>query len=345
MKQWKIILTVAAATVILVGILAYFKFFAAPSSPANQRPKEVFVKVPTGATFEQVLDTLKAYNLVKDEAGFTWLAESLQYKKTPMRSGRYKVTPGWSAVQLIRHLRSGGQAPVKVILNNERLLEEVAAKVAGFIEPDSATFMGLFQNQAYLDSIGYTQESLMSVFIPNTYEFYWNTSARKFMDKMIKENKAFWSKNGRLAKAESLGLTQLQAYTLASIVEKETIRNEEKKRIAGVYYNRYKIGMRLQADPTLVFATRDFEARRVTNYHKEFDSPYNTYQNVGFPPGPITMASIASIDAALEPEGHEYLYFCARPDGSGLHDFSITLEAHNQNAVRYREQQYENLKN
>lgn len=332
-------LSVAVAMALLVGAVVYFKFFAPPSA----RPaKEVFVKIPTGASFEQVMDTLKAYSLIRDEAGFAWLAESLKYKKTPMRSGRYKVNPGWSAVQLIRHLRSGGQAPVKVILNNERLLEEVAAKVARFIEPDSATFMALFQNQNYLDSIGYTQEALMSVFIPNTYEFYWNTSARKFMDKMIKENESFWSKNERLAKAKALGLTPLQAYTLASIVEKETIRNDEKKRIAGVYYNRLKIGMRLQADPTLVFATRDFEARRVTNYHKEFESPYNTYLHNGLPPGPITMASIASIDAALQPEGHEYYYFCARPDGSGFHDFAKTLEAHNENAVRYREEQYEN---
>ena len=178
-------------------------------------------------------------------------------------------------------------------------------------------------------------ETAMTAFIPNTYDFYWNTDAKTFFEKMWKENEVFWSKNNRLNKAKNLNLSKEEVYTLASIVEKETNQNDEKNRMAGVYVNRLKKGMRLQADPTVVFATRDFTTKRVLDKHTQFDSPYNTYMYAGLPPGPISMASISSIDGVLNAEDHDYLYFCAKGDGTGYHSFAKTLSGHNANARRY----------
>ncbi|HQU58971.1 MAG: endolytic transglycosylase MltG [Phaeodactylibacter sp.] len=332
-------ISLVAAAIILVLLVAalfvYKKFIAGPGVPKGLAT--YYVEIPTNSSFEEVLGILREDGFVKDEGIFRMLSERMGYKRSPMRAGRFELKPGWNTIEMIRQLRSGEQAPVKLVLTNERLIENVAAKAARFIEPDSLQIWSLFQNEAYLDSIGYTSETLMSLFIPNTYEFYWNTSPRSFMSRMIREHDAFWEKNGRLEKARSLNMTPAEVYTLASIVEKETLRSEEKPRVAGAYLNRLKIGMRLQADPTCVFATRDFDTPRVTDYHTKFDSPYNTYLYAGLPPGPISMASISSIDAVLNAEDHDYLYFCAVGDGSGFHAFAKTLAAHNQNAARYRE--------
>lgn len=326
-------------TALLLGLglaaAIYFKYVAGSKVPEDIG--EVYVQIPTGSEFEEVTSLLAAKGVIQKEETFRVLAERMKYRRSPMRSGRYEIKGGWSMVELIRHLRNGRQAPVNVVLTNERLVENVAAKAARFIEPDSLSLLEIMQDENYLQEIGYTPETLMSLFIPNTYEFFWNTSARDFMNRMIKEHDAFWDAGQRREKAETLGLSPEEVYTLASIVEKETLRNDEKQRMAGVYLNRLKEGMLLQADPTAVFATRDFGANRVLNRHTAFDSPYNTYKYPGLPPGPISMASISSIDAVLNAEDHDYLYFCAKGDGSGYHAFARTLQAHNQNAARYRE--------
>lgn len=295
-----------------------------------------FVCIPTGANFEQVVSILKKGGIVKDEAGFRWLAGQMNYKKDKMRAGRFQIKPGWNNRELIQHLRNGEQAPVRVILNNERLPEEIAGLVARFIEADSASLIAAFRNPLLLSELGFTPETLVTGFIPNTYEMYWNTDAANFLKRMKKEHAAFWDKNNRRAKAKALGLTETEAYILASIVERETNYNPEKATIAGVYLNRLKIGMKLQADPTSVFATRDFATRRVTEYHTLFDSPYNTYMYKGLPPGPISMAAIPTIDAVLNPEQHKYLYFCAKPDETGTHAFAETFAAHKVNAERFQ---------
>lgn len=292
--------------------------------------------IPTGADFDEVVAILKKGGFIKDEVNFRWLSEQMKYRKDKMRSGRFKVEPGWTNRQLIQHLRNGEQAPVKVVLNNERLLEEVAGKVARFIEADSLTLIRMFKDPASLQELGYNEETLMTAFIPNTYEMYWNTDAKAFLQRMIKEHNNFWEKDNRRAKAQAQGLTEKEVYTLASIVERETNAVSEKPTIAGVYLNRLKIGMKLQADPTSVFATRDFTTRRVTDYHTSFDSPYNTYVYKGLPPGPISMASIPSLDAVLNPQKHNYLYFCAKPDESGTHTFAETFAAHKVNASKFQ---------
>lgn len=330
----RLIVVTAALSALLVGGWLYYRIIVQSAVPEDLAIEYLYI--PTGATFEEVVTLLKEQGVVRDEAVFRNLADRMHYERNPMRAGRFRVEPGMTMINLIRHLRSGPQAPVNVVLTNERLLEDVAAKVARFIEPDSAEFMALFTDPGYLNEIGYTRENLMTIFVPNTYEFFWNTDPVAFLERMLREHDKFWDTDGRRAKAEALSLSPQEVYTLASIVEKETLQNSEKPRMAGVYLNRLERDMLLQADPTSVFATRDFDTSRVTDYHTKYDSPYNTYLYKGLPPGPITMTSISSIDAVLNPEAHDYIFFCARGDGSGLHAFAETLQGHNQNAARYR---------
>lgn len=336
MKKILLWLTLLAFLLVIgFAAIVYYKYIAGSEVPEDIENEYVYI--PTGAEFEDVVSMLKAKGIIQHEETFRLLAERMNYKRSPMRSGRFRVQGGWSAIDLIRHLRNGRQAPVDVVLTNERLIENVAAKVARFIEPDSVTLLELMQDENYLQEIGYTPETLMSLFIPNTYEFYWNTQPLEFMSRMQREHKNFWEGNQRAAKAEALGMSPAEVYTLASIIEKETLRSDEKPRMAGVYLNRLQKGMLLQADPTAVFATREFDVGRVLNRHIQFDSPYNTYIYPGLPPGPISMASISSIDAVLNAEDHDYIYFCAKGDGSGYHSFAETLQGHNQNVARYRE--------
>lgn len=321
-----------------VGIFyLYQRFIVNASVPSHLSEDKMVVYVPTGSTFEEVVDSLTLKGIIKDEALFRQLSERMNYQRDKMRAGRFEIEGGMRMHELIRHLRGGQQAPVNLVLTNERLLENVAAKVARFIEPDSSEMLRFFLTDPFIAESGYTEETLMSLFIPNTYEFFWNTSPKGFTERMIKEHDRFWSANNRRQKALEKGLSESEVYTLASIVEKETLRADEKERMAGVYLNRLKTGMLLQADPTSVFATRDFDTKRVTDYHTNFDSPYNTYKYKGLPPGPIAMASISSIDAVLNAEKHDYTYFCARGDGSGYHNFARTLAQHNRNAAIYRE--------
>jgi len=312
----------------------YQKYIAGPAVPEGL--SDYTLVIPTGVGFETVVDSLTEKGILEDEQVFRLFAERMAYARNPMRAGRFEVEPGWNMIELIRHLRNGPQAPVDVVLTNERLPENVAAKAARFIEPDSIDLWSAMQNEELIQALGFEPATLMSLFIPNTYEFFWNTSPQDFLERMKKEYERFWSSAGRRAKAEAIGLSFAEVYTLSSIVEKETLVGTEKPRIAGVYLNRLDIGMRLQADPTAVFARRDFGTPRVTDYHTKYDSPYNTYMYAGLPPGPIAMASISSIDAVLNAEGHNYLYFCAKGDGSGQHAFARNLAAHNRNAAIYR---------
>lgn len=325
---------------LIIGAVAGFflwgkyQAISSPNVPADL--KNNIVEIPTNSTFQEVVNIMLENGQIEDTVSFREVAELMSYKKTTMRAGRYKIESGWSNRSLITHLRAGKQAPVKVVLNTGRFVEDIAGKAAKTIEADSSDLSQLFHNQSIITSKGFTDETLMSLFIPNTYEFFWNTNAEKFLAKMVKEHEIFWKKNSREKKAAAMNMSKEEVYTLASIVERETNAKSEKPRIAGVYLNRLKKGMLLQADPTAVFATRDFTARRVLNKHINFDSPYNTYKYVGLPPGPISIASISSIDAVLNSENHEYIFFCAKPDNSGLHSFAKTLAGHNRNANKFR---------
>jgi len=327
-------------TLLVIGGIAGFFLWgkyqavATPNVPSDL--KNLFVEIPTNSTFPEVVDVLFKNGQIQDTASFRQVAEWMSYKKPKMRAGRFRLQSNWSNRDLVGHLRAGKQAPVKVVFNTGRFVEEVAGKAAKTIEADSVSITKLLNDKNFIKGHGYKSETLMSLFIPNTYEFFWNTDANGFFEKMVTEHDRFWKKNDREKKAADLKMSKEEVYTLASIIEKETNKNDEKKRMAGVYLNRLRKGILLQADPTAVFATRDFTARRVLNKHINFDSPYNTYKYAGLPPGPISVASISSIDAVLNPESHQYLYFCAKPDYSGYHAFAKTLAGHNRNANKYR---------
>lgn len=329
---------VAAAAAIVWGYPTYQSIYGI-NVPDDL--EEDHIKIPTGSDYEQIVSLLLDNGFIKDEASFRKAASIMKFdQRETMRSGRYKIEPGTTNRALIQKLRSGKQAPVKMTISYGRLPEDVAGKAAKYIEADSLGILKLFERNEFLKDYGLTRETAISHIIPNTYEFFWNTDEVGFWKRMAKEHKAFWNEE-RLAKAKKINLSPEEVYTLASIVEGETNYNPEKRRVAGVYVNRLKINMPLQADPTLKFATRDFEAKRVLNKHKEFDSPYNTYMYAGLPPGPIMLASITSIDAVLNYENHSYLYFCAKPpkdiaNGKPTeHAFAKTLSQHNANAQRY----------
>ncbi|MEM1120550.1 MAG: endolytic transglycosylase MltG [Bacteroidota bacterium] len=333
----KIILTITFIGVLVATIFGYQKYQEIFGTSVPKAMSETTVEIPTNSSFEEVVAILNEKGLIQHEDAFRWVAKRMKYPRNPMRSGKFKIQPGWSNYELIQHLRGGKQETVKLIFNNAWTVKNVAAKVAQFIEPDSSELVSLFNNDQFIADLGYTPATLMSLFIPNTYDFFWNTSPAKFLERMKKENDAFWSKNNRAEKAKKLDLTKNEVYALASIVERETLQNDEKKRMAGVYYNRLKTkGWRLEADPTVKFAVGDFGLRRILNKHLQIDSPYNTYKNQGLPPGPISMASIASIDAVLNVEKHDYMFFCAKGDGSGYHNFAKSLAQHNRNAAIYR---------
>jgi len=330
----KVLLTL----LVIGGIAGFFlwgKYQAVSSSNVPSDVENLFVEIPTNSTFPEVVDILFQNGQIKDTVSFRKVAEWMSYKKPKMRSGRFEIKPDWSNRDLISHLRGGKQSTVKVVFNTGRFVEEIAGKAALNIEADSISIVQLLNDKNFIKGHGYKSETLISLFIPNTYEFFWNTDAKGFFEKMVKEHDRFWKKNDREKKAAQLKMSKEEVYTLASIVERETNKKDEKKRIAGVYLNRLRKGIPLQADPTAVFATRDFTARRVLNKHINFDSPYNTYKYTGLPPGPISVASISSIDGVLNGESHDYIYFCAKPDNSGYHAFAKTLSGHNRNAKKF----------
>ncbi len=293
-----------------------------------------YVNIPTGSNFDDLKGILYERGLVKDRLAFEWMARQRGLAKK-VNPGRYKLQDGMSNLQLIRLLAGGYQEPVRLVVNALRTKEQLASKVSSQIEADSAELMRLLHDPDFLAGYNVKRETVFVLFIPNTYELWWNTSAKSFIDRMAKEAQKFWNEE-RLKKAAAIGLTREQVVTLASIIEQETNKNDEKPRMAGTYINRLKLGWPLQADPTLKFALGDWSLRRILSVHKEIDSPYNTYKYSGLPPGPICLPSIASIDAVLNYEKNKYLFFCARDDMSGYHVFSSTYEQHQQNAERYR---------
>jgi UPF0755 protein len=296
--------------------------------------KEFSLFIPTGADFEQVKDSLYTHSLIGNQKQFEALAS---YKDCPdhVHPGRYVLRNGMSNNQLCNMLRGGLQTPVKLTFNNMRNVNMLAGRVGEQIEADSVSIATYFNDMQNLSELGFTRQTIPALFLPNTYEFYWNTNVSQFAQKMKKEYDSFWNEDRR-NKALAIGLTPVQVSTLASIVDKETNKTDEMARIAGVYLNRLKSGWLLQADPTLVFAVGDFSLKRVLNVHKEVESPYNTYKYPGLPPGPICIPSLASINAVLNAEKHNYYYFCAKDDFSGYHVFAKTLTEHNRNAQRYQ---------
>ena len=295
-----------------------------------------FLYIPSHATYSEVIEILKKKEILLNIESFDWLASRLDYKNH-VHPGKYKLKPHMSNKDLIILLKSGRQTPVKITINNIRTKEELISKISKLVEADSTNLIQLLTSKEFLKPYALDPTNALSLIMPNSYEVYWNTDATKLLNKIGNNYLKFWNQE-RKQKAQNMELTPAEIIVLASIVEKETNKNAEKPEIAGVYINRLKSGRKLEADPTLVFASGDFNIRRVLNIHREIDSPYNTYKYEGLPPGPICMPSAASIDAVLNYEKHHFMYFCAKPDFSGFHQFSRTFEEHLIVARKFRKE-------
>jgi len=310
---------------ILLG--AYLVMFA------SNVKKNGFLYIPTGATYRQVQDSLQKHDFLIHPANFDIWQRAKSYH-TCVKPGRYELRRGMTSRQLVNILRSGRQTPVKLTFNNIRTLEQLAGKVGAMLETDSGRLMQAFINPSFLEKNQLSVYEIKSLFIPNTYEIWWTISATQFAERMRFEHDRFWNSE-RIKKAQERNLTPLQVSILASIVEEETRKNDEKPLVASVYINRLKKRMLLQADPTVKYAVGDFGLRRILHKHTKFKSPFNTYVYKGLPPGPICFPSVSSLEAVLNSPSTDYLYFCAKSDFSGYHAFAQTHSEHLQNAKKY----------
>ena len=306
-----------------------------PNVVFPENTKEKYIYIPTDADFLTVVKVLSENGLLVNSNSFEWLAKQKKYT-TNIKAGRYKIDRALNNNELVNLLRSGKQTPIKVTFNNLRTKEQLAGRIANQIEADSFSILSYITDTVFQQKLGLNNNNIACLFIPNTYEFYWNTSAEQFVNRMLKEYKLFWDTT-RKAKADKIKLNYYEVATLASIVEKEqNIKRDERPEIAGLYLNRIKKKMKLESDPTLIFALGDFTIKRVLNKDKKVDSPFNTYKHKGLPPGPICIPSINSIDAVLNASNHKYIFMCAKEDFSGYHNFAKTYAKHLINARKYQ---------
>lgn len=325
----KIYLWGSAAVVLLIAGFTYCYLFSGLSKSA----KTEYVYIDSDDTQDSVFSKIHPIANAIPMSGFSTLARHSGYADH-IRTGRYAIHPGEGALMVFRHLKNGQQTPVSLTIPEVRTIDRLAGALARKLMLDSADIAIHLSDSAYCARWGYDTATVAALFVPNTYDIYWNVGLDRLMERMEKENQKFWN-DERRGKAEAMGMTPVEVATMASIIDEETANNAEKPMIAGMYYNRLKAGMPLQADPTIKFALKDFALRRI--YHKllYIDSPYNTYRYEGLPPGPIKIASIAGIDAVLNHVEHDYLYMCAKEDFSGTHNFARTYQEHLQNAARY----------
>jgi len=322
--------------VLLVGgAVAYWAYDQIFTPNTAFDAESIEFKIDENSDFIAILTALKDSSVIEDEVSFERVAGWMNYKRKNVPSGNFEIKKGWNNKEIISRLRSGVQKPIILTFNNVRTIEELMGPLSTDINLDSLELLEYFTDPVTLQNLGYTKETIMCLFIPNSYQVYWDITVEELSNRMVKEHAAFWSSKQRTEKARQLDMSDKEVYTLASIVEKESQYEPERPTIAGLYLNRLERGIPLQADPTVVFANGDFGLRRVLNKHLEIDSPYNTYKNPGLPPGPIYMPSIGSIDAVLNPEQHDYLFMCAKPGFGTQHAFAKTNRGHAQNARRY----------
>jgi UPF0755 protein len=336
MKSLKIIGGILLVVAIAVGIYIYPKasmyFYG---NKTTSIAKDTNLYVASGATFAEVLDSLKVKGIVDDVEKFKEYAIYRNLKQSTVRSGKYVFPKNALYSKIVEDLRQGnGEKETQVTFNNARTKKELAEKIAITVELTADDILKLITDKNYTNKLGFTPITINTMFIPNTYNVYWDISADDLLAKLAKEYKRFWNAD-RKAKAKALNLSQAEVSTLASIVVCETIKMDEAPKIAGVYVNRLRRGIPLDADPTLKWVLGDFEIKRILNKDKELDSPYNTYKNLGLPPGPIYIPSVQYIDAVLNYEKHEYIFFCAKEDFSGYSNFAKTNRQHEVNARKY----------
>lgn len=328
-----------AIAIIGLAVAAYFAYFIygvmlKPNTAFNNN--EAYLFIPTHANYSEVRAQLEP--LLLDIEKFDALAKQKKYT-TNIKAGRYIIKKGMSNNDIINTIRSQNE-PIRVAFNNQETIQKLAGRIATQIEADSISLINAMTDENFLSQNKFTKQTALGMYIPNSYEVYWNTSAEAFRDKMLKEYDRFWNVS-RSEKAAQLNLTPDQVMTLASIVHEESKQASEQPRIAGVYLNRLKIGMPLQADPTIRYAAYQLPnydgqiIKRVLNVHKEIESPYNTYKYLGLPPGLIAMPDVSAIEGVLNAENHKYLYFVADAQNIGFHKFAKTLTQHNANARAY----------
>lgn len=302
------------------------------SATVDIQENKTYIYIYPKTERSKVVKAIESQNIILNS--FAFKTFSLVFGYDEVHSGRYEVTQGMSVGKLVFMLAKGRQTPVKLILGKSRTKEEFAEKMGKELAIKKEDLLLAMNDDKFLKSYGVDTNTVISLFIPNTYEIYWDISIGDFFKRMNREQEKFWKKReGRL---KIIGYNKLQVLTIASIIEEETTQNTEKPRIAGVYINRLQKGMPLQADPTIKFALGDFAIKRITGDMLGVDSPYNTYRNLGLPPGPICIPSISSIDAVLNYEKHDFIFFCAKEDFSGFHNFTSDVKEHYANARRYQ---------
>lgn len=333
----KILLAIALLGLVAAAAFSYFVYSTMFTANTAFNNEKAFIYVKSNATYEEVRQQLEP--LLLDIDKFDALAEQKKYT-TNIKAGRFAITKGMNNNDIINSIRSKN-LPVKVSFNNQETLEKLAGRISMQIEADSVSLLKAMTDKTFLKTYDFNKATCLGMYLPNSYEFFWNTSAEKFRDRMLVEYNRFWN-DSRNKKAKAIGLSRDQVIALASIVYEESKQASEQPRIAGVYMNRIRIGMPLQADPTLKFAAyqlpkyKNTVIKRVLNVHKDIESPYNTYKNRGLPPGLIAMPDISAIDAVLNFEKHKYIYFAADAKRFGFHKFAKTLSQHNANARAYQ---------
>jgi UPF0755 protein len=329
----KKIILIAVTCLLLIGGIIGLTYYNKIFSNNITKTGNLFIN-----STDNLLDLKKKIStFLENENSFNWVANKKKFTKP--KSGRYILTKGMSNNDVVNLLRSGNQIPVKISFNNQDTLEKFAKRVAEQLEADSTELIKAFTNKEFLKKNNFNKKTVLGIFTPNSYEFYWNTSAESFRDKMLREYNRFWNKN-RLEKAKKLNLSEDEVITLASIVQKETAQKSERPIVAGLYLNRLEKGWPLQADPTIIYCIREkkgqnYVVKRVLTADLEIDSPYNTYKNRGLPPSLIAMPDISSIDAVLNATKHNYFYMCVNTEKLGFHAFAKTLSQHNRNAAKY----------
>ncbi len=332
---YKYQLAAGLCLIAILGIIYYYFFSAFSAKDTTQ-----YVYIDADDNIDSVYH--KLYPIAKSSsfAAFRTIVRHSKYKDH-VRTGRYAIKPGMGAFKLFRHLKNGQQEPVSLTVPSVRTVDDLANELSKHLMLSSAEIASALKDEATCQKYGYDTATIECMFIPNTYDIYWNCSLNKLLSRMQKESKAFWTPD-RTSKAAALKLSPNEVITLASIVDEETANNAEKPMIAGMYYNRlmvrnakYPDGMPLQADPTIKFAWKQFALKRIYHNLLRIQSPYNTYVNPGLPPGPIRIPSVAGIDAVLNMVHHDYLYMCAKEDFSGTHNFARTYDEHLKNAARY----------
>lgn len=312
------------------GLNYYLKYF----SP-NVTDKQEYLYIKTGSEFKDVYKTVREKGMVKDTASFFKAAENMNYVSR-VKPGRYRLHDGMTNRRLINMLASGTQEPVTVSFHNLRLKEEFAGFLSKKIEPDSTAIIRLLDSTSFVKQYGFTTDNVYTMFLPNSYQLYWNTSPEKFFKRMYANYEKFWTPE-RKQKAAAINLTPIEVSVLASIVDAEALHDDEMPAVAGLYLNRLKKGMKLEADPTVIFAENDFTIKRVLNRYLSINSPYNTYLHTGLPPGPIMMPSVAAVNSVLDYQKNDYIYMCAKADFSGYHAFATNVADHLINAHKFQQ--------